>query len=180
MVEYPKTMGEGRGRPLNKLQTTRKGPMKVMEVRDDAYDLLDLVNRKIETVHISRLHPFIYDATMVDPENVAIRDQGEFMVEEIVDALIDHNLPKTEWSFRVRWLGYDETYDEWLDWNELRNVDKLHVYLRKNGLGKYIPRAQQILEDKPLKRKRQEPTIKEPKEENTLEHKKKRVRKHKK
>jgi hypothetical protein len=115
LVEYPKTMGEGRGRPLNKLQTTRKGPMKVMEVRDDAYDLLDLVNRKVDTIHVARLHPFIYDPSMVDPENVAIRDQGEFIVQEIVDALIDHNLPKTEWSFKVRWAGYDESFDEWLD-----------------------------------------------------------------
>ncbi len=73
LVEYPKTMGEG-GRPLNKLQTTRKGPMKVVDAREDAYDLLDLVTRKVNTVHVSRLHPFMYDKLLVDPENVAIRD----------------------------------------------------------------------------------------------------------
>ena len=76
MVEYPITMVEGRGRPLNKLQTTRKGQMKVMEVRDDAYDLLELVSRKIETVHISRLHPFIYDEKMV------IRKMLQFEIKE--------------------------------------------------------------------------------------------------
>jgi hypothetical protein len=127
--------------------------MKVLEVKDDAYDLLDLVSRKVETVHVARLHPFIYDPTMVDPENVAIRDQGEFVVQEIVDALIDQNLPKTEWSFKVRWSGYDESFDEWLDWNEIKNVDKLHEYLRSQNLGRHIPRSQQKLEDKPLKRK---------------------------
>ena len=40
LVEYPKTMGDGRVRPLNKLQTTRKGPMKVIGIDKDAYELL--------------------------------------------------------------------------------------------------------------------------------------------
>ena len=154
LVEYPKTMGEGRGRPLNKLQTILKGPMKVVSVVNDAYELLDLVSRRVDTVHVSRLHPFKYDDTMVDPENVAIRDQGEFIVQDIVDALIDPLLPKTQWSFKVRWAGYDESFDEWLDWNELKSVDKLHDFLRKNNLGMHIPRSCQQLQDKPLKRKR--------------------------
>jgi hypothetical protein len=50
--------------------------MKVVGIQGDAYDLLDLVNRKVDTVHVARLHPFIYDPSMVDPENVAIRVQG--------------------------------------------------------------------------------------------------------
>ena len=70
-----------------------------------------------------------------------------------MDALIDQNLPKTERSFKVRWSGYDETFDKWLDWNEIKNVDKLHEYLRSQNLGRHIPRSQQKLEDKPLKRK---------------------------
>ena len=55
LVEYP-TMGDGRGRPLNKLQTTRKGPMKVIGIDKDAYELLDLVARKVDTVHVARLN----------------------------------------------------------------------------------------------------------------------------
>ena len=137
-----------------------KGPMKVVGIWGDAYDLLDLVNRKVDTIHVARLHAFIYDPSMVDPENVAIRDQGEFFVQEVVDALIDQNLPKTEWSFKVRWAGYDESFNEWLDWNEIKNVDKLHDYLRRNNLGRYIPRSQQKWEDRPMKRKRQE--VREP------------------
>jgi len=88
----------------------------------------------------------------VDPENVAIRDQGEFIVEEIVDAITDSMLPKTQWSFRVRWQGYDERFDEWLDWSELRNVEALHTYLRKHNLARFIPKSGQILEDRPVRR----------------------------
>ena len=61
LVEYPRTMGDGRGRPPNKLQTIRKGPMKVVGFNEDAYEVFDLVNRKVDTVHVARLHPFYYD-----------------------------------------------------------------------------------------------------------------------
>ena len=153
VVEYPKTMGDGRGRPLNKLQTTRRGPMKVIGVDKDTYELLDLVTRCVDTVHVARLFPFIYDPEEIDPENVAIRDQGEFIVEDIVDAIMDKTLPKTQWSFQVRWAGYDESFDEWLDWNQLKSVEALHKYLRRNNLAKFIPKSGQLLEDKPLRRK---------------------------
>ena len=146
-------MGDGRGRPLNKLQTTRKGPMKVIGVDKDTYELLDLVTRCVETIHVARLFPFIYDPEEIDPENVAIRDQGEFIVEDIVDAIMDQSLPKTQWSFQVRWAGYDESFDEWLDWNQLKHVEALHKYLRRNNLAKFIPKSGQILEDKPLRRR---------------------------
>jgi hypothetical protein len=90
---------------------------------------------------VSRIFPFLYDPEVIDPENVAIRDQGEFIVEDIVDALMDRLLPKTQWSFKVRWAGYDESFDEWLDWNEIKNLDKLHDYLRRNNLGNTYQRA---------------------------------------
>jgi len=153
IVEYPKTMGEGRGRPLNKLQTIKKGPMKVVGFEKDAYELLNLVTRTVDTVHVSRIYPFLFDPEVIDPENVAIRDQGEFIVEDIVDALMDRLLPKTQWSFKVRWAGYDESFDEWLDWTQLRDVEALHKYLRRNNLAKFIPKSGQLLEDKPLRRK---------------------------
>jgi hypothetical protein len=152
LVEYPKTMGDGRGRPPNKLQTIRKGPMKVVGFNEDAYEVFDLVNRKVDTVHVARLYPFYYDPERVDPENVAIRDQGEFIVEDIVDAVMDLTLSKTQWSFKVRWAGYDESFDQWLDWNELKNVEALHRYLRRHNYAKFIPKSGQILEDKPIRR----------------------------
>ena len=74
-------------------------------------------------------------------------------MEDIVDALMDKSVPKTQWSFRVRWQGYDESCDEWLDWNQLKHVEALHKYLRRNNLAKFIPKSGQLLDDKPLRRK---------------------------
>ena len=76
LVEYPKIMGEGRGRPVNKLRTTRKGLMRVVSKQEDTYELLDLVSRRVETVYVSRIYPFHFAATKVDPENVAIETRG--------------------------------------------------------------------------------------------------------
>ena len=76
--------------------------MRVVFKQEDTYDLLDLVFRRVETVHVSRIYPFYFDATKVDPENVAIRDQGGIIVDKIVDSIIDRDLSKTTWSFRVR------------------------------------------------------------------------------
>ena len=66
---------------------------------------------------------------------------------------MEQTLPKTQWLFQVRWAGYDESCHKWLDWNQLKHVEALHKYLRRNNLAKFIPKSGQILEDKPLRRK---------------------------
>ena len=52
----------------------------------------------------------------------------------------------------LKFQGYDERFDEWLDWSELRNVEALHTYLRKHNLARFIPKSGQILEDQPVRR----------------------------
>ena len=59
-------------------------------------------------MHVSRLYPFFYDDTRVDPENIALRDSEEYVVESILDDTIDKKIPKRHWQFRVRWNGYNE------------------------------------------------------------------------
>ncbi len=56
-----------------------------MEVNGSDYALQDCITKEIEHVHISRILPFYYDSTQVDPEEIAYRDKGEFEVESIVD-----------------------------------------------------------------------------------------------
>ena len=65
---------------------------------------------------------------------------------------LDLTFSKTQWSFRVRWAGYDESFDQWLDWNELKNVEALHRYLRRHNYAKFTPKSGQILEDKPIRK----------------------------
>ena len=129
----------------------RKGPMKVVERNKDAYSVLDIVSRRIHEVHISRLFPFFYDDTRVDPETIALRDSEEFVVESIIDDTNDTEIPKTQWQFQIRWKGYDESKDTWGSWNSLKHVEALHQYLRANGFSQYIPVSHQKLVDKKQK-----------------------------
>ena len=82
-------------------------------------------------MHISRISPFQYDSTKIDPEAVAFHDKDEFAIDKIIDAEIDLKLSKLNWMFRVRWMGYEDGHDSWLPWIELRHVKALHSYLRE-------------------------------------------------
>ena len=151
LVSYPDTMYTGKGKPPTKLMPIRKGPMKVVEISKDAYTVLDIVSRRTNVVHISRLYPFFYDDTRIDPENIALRDSEEYVVESILDDTIDQKIPKKQWQFRVRWKGYDEEEDTWNSWDSLKHVEAMHVYLRKAGLQQYNPLSHQIPSDKKRK-----------------------------
>jgi len=151
LVAYPDTMYTGKGKPPTKLMPIRKGPMKVLEINKDAYTVLDIVSRRTNVVHISRLYPFFYDDTRIDPENIALRDSEEYVVESILDDTIDQKIPKKQWQFRVRWKGYDEDEDTWNSWDSLKHVEAMHEYLRKAGLQQYIPLSHQIPSDKKRK-----------------------------
>ncbi len=66
----------------------------------------------------------------------------------IVEQLIDHrgNLKRrSELEFRVKWLGYDEEDNTWEPFKFLRQVPRLHDYLRgKKGLNGLIPKEFKI------------------------------------
>ena len=47
--------------------------IKVIGIEKDAYELLDLIARKVDTVHVARLHSFLYDPEVIDPKNVGIK-----------------------------------------------------------------------------------------------------------
>lgn len=155
LVAYPDTL-DGKGRPPTKLMPIRKGPMKILDRNGDSYEVLDLVSRQSDSVHISRIFPFLFDDTRIDPEKIAYRDKEEFEVEQILDDTIDLSLSVRFWRFQIKWKGYDLTEASWLPWDEIKHVGVLHDYLRNKGLGQYLPLSHQRPEDK--KRKKQPTT----------------------
>ena len=61
------------------------------------------------------MKPFIFNADLVDPVDVARRDYMEFL-KWLLKTLIAYrgNLKrKTELEFQVKWFGYDETHNSW-------------------------------------------------------------------
>jgi len=59
-----------KGKPPTKL--ILKGRMEVLELNQDAYTVLDIVSRRNQVMHISRLYLFFYDDIRVDPENIVL------------------------------------------------------------------------------------------------------------
>jgi hypothetical protein len=43
-------------------------------------------------------------------------------------------------SFLVKWLGYDDTYNIWEPWKNVRITDEVYIYLRPNNMEKLIPK----------------------------------------
>ena len=107
------------------------------------YTLKDLVEDKtLPQVHIKRLRPFLYDAEAVDPKAIAAKDKGEYFVEQILEHR-GNPTRKSTMEFKVRWAGYSPDFDTWEPWRGVRDVDKLHEYLRNhddNAIRKLAPR----------------------------------------
>ena len=75
----------------------------------------------------------------MDPQKVVTHDVDEFHIETI----LSHRgrfTSKRNLEFKVRWSGFDESFDTWEPWKNLRNVDKLHDCLSLIGLNNEIPK----------------------------------------
>lgn len=138
LVEYTDSALKGRG-PPHKLMPFKRGPYRVVNHVGTRYTLLDLITNKHEDVLIHKLHPFKYDEATLDPTEVAGRDREEYKVELVLQHEGNPDL-KSTLRFLVKWVGYDDSYNSWVDWKNLRLVDKLHDYLREHGMARHIPK----------------------------------------
>jgi hypothetical protein len=123
LLKYP-------NRPPNKLAGLYRGPMiRVGIDRPDLIKVRDLISNQISLVHVSRLRPFRHptDMTIEEAMNLAAVDLDEFHVEKIVTHSGGGKDPK-KWTFRVRWVGYEEGDDTWLPWSAVKDLEALDVY----------------------------------------------------
>ena len=127
------------GRPLTKTHPRRQGPYVVVNVNGDKYTCRNLVTEACTDFHISRLREFFFDADIVNPQEVALRDTEEFYIERILEHRGDVKRLRSL-EFKVRWLGYDSEHDSWEPWKAVRATEKLHQYLIASNLHKIIPR----------------------------------------
>ena len=127
------------GAPPSQLHIYWRGPMRVVNGENSRYTLFDLITNKEKDYHVSDMKPFIFNADLVDPVDVARRDYMEFFIENVIS--YRGNLKrKTELEFQVKWLGYDETQNSWEPHANLRDSEQLHVNLRQNNLLRLIPK----------------------------------------
>ena len=127
------------GAPPTRLHTSWKGPLRVLSNDQSEYQLLDLITNKKKPYHVSDMKTFQYDPLVTNPVDIARRDYLEFFVEKILGMTGDiKKLNSLE--FHVKWIGYDESYNSYEPWKNLRDVAVLHDYLKANNLQRLIPK----------------------------------------
>jgi hypothetical protein len=135
LVDYPQNM-MGTHRP-HKLMAMRRGPYKVISRKDNTYTICNAATKKIQSKQIHLLRPYYHDPARTDPTKEALKD---YVDQYIVERIISHKgrlARKRELTFQVKWLGFEEITEE--PWETLRDNAVLHVYLRLQGLEKWIP-----------------------------------------
>ena len=129
-----------RDRPPTKFHTQWEGPLRVVGVNKNTYTLQNLVNLKTRDVHVTQLKPFHYDQTETDPEDIARKEAQEFLVESILQ---HRGGPKrSTLEFLVKWTGYDDTYNSWQSWADVRDNSTLNRYLYDNKLRTHLTKEQ--------------------------------------
>ena len=86
------------------------------------------------------MKPFFFDPTHTNPIDIARRDYLEFFIESILQHKGDAKSRKTQLSFLIKWVGYDETYNSWEPYSEVRDTDICHDYLRSHAMANHIPK----------------------------------------
>ena len=128
-----------RSQPETRMHTQWSGPYKVLWHENNEYTLLDLITTRTKKYHVSQLKQFLFNAINTDPTDIARRDQLEFFVEKILEFNGDCS-KVSSLQFKVKWLGYNETYNSWEPWSALRDTEQLHHYLMQVNLQHLIPR----------------------------------------
>jgi len=122
VVTYP-------NRPPHKLLSRYRGPFLVKDrVRDgskesDTYICQDLPTGKVLQFHADRLREYFHpaDSEGLTPLDVAARDKAEY----VIDFISDHRgsaRRKKDLSFKVHWLGYDDSEATWEPYKNLKDT----------------------------------------------------------
>lgn len=127
------------GKRKHKLLPTFTGPFQVLDIKDSAYTLLNLVNKRTIVRPMHLLKQFEYDATRTNPFDIALKDYAD---DYEVEQIINH---RGQWKrhsrmeFRVRWKNYPPEQDTYVPWRNLLHNEFLHQYLRQQNKAGLIP-----------------------------------------
>ena len=145
IVEYPinsYVLVEYRNGPPNSLVTRWEGPMRIVNKMGSKYTLQNLVLSECSDYHVTKLKEFRYDPEITDPSLVANRDVQAWEIDKIITHNGDIHGSRKDLDFLVKWKGYDDIYNRWLPWEEVRQTQQLRNYLRENNFRHLLSRVE--------------------------------------
>ncbi len=158
LAVYRDRHSHGKGRPPHKLMTIKQGPYRVVGHEDNTYKVQHLAHDNVMEFHVTELQPFVYDPARTDPFQVALGDNQEFIVEQVIrHELRDnpHGHKRKHLYLLIKWEGFDESYDSWEPITTLYHLPLIRDYLTANKLTAYIPASFKHQPEKNLKPRRQ-------------------------
>lgn len=124
LVSYP-------DRPPSKLHPKWRGPMLVVAVDGNIYDVEDIVTQEVQQVHIDRLKPYVHDIFDTDLDVATLDNELH-----IVDFIVAHRGSfhrRTKMKFKVRWRGHTADHDTWEPYKNVKNLEALGQYMTANN-----------------------------------------------
>jgi hypothetical protein len=122
-----------------KLHTTMHGPYRVVSKQGAVYTVQHLITNELFDFHASLIREFLYDEEFTNPETVAMIDTEARGITSVQShkwfkpKRIANNL-----MFEIVWD--DKDVPEWTHWNStIGKSEKIHEYLRKNTMVRFIP-----------------------------------------
>jgi Chromo (CHRromatin Organisation MOdifier) domain/Integrase zinc binding domain/Integrase core domain len=123
LLSYP-------SRPPSKLSGLYRGPLVIhRRIRDDIYEVMDLITEKIYQVHISRIKALNLSPNIDRLE--LLRLAGIDHKEYVVESIINHRgnaRDKRNLEFLVRWKGYEPNDDSWEPYDTVKDLMALDDY----------------------------------------------------
>ena len=116
--------------------------MRIVNRIGSKYTLQNLVTDKCSDYHVTKLREFRYDPEITDPRLVANRDYQAWDIDKIITHHGDIYGSRKDLDFLVKWKGYDDMYNRWLPWSEVRQTEQLQTYLQENIFRHLLSRIQ--------------------------------------
>ena len=137
-------------RPPSKLHTFLRGPLRIVNRNGPIYTLENLVKNKLEDFHIKLLHPFKFDAALVDPMEVAQHDEDHFGIVDVLNhRFTSERQNRQDLEFLIQFE--DDPTPIWQPWSaDIRDNEQIHAYLNRTHMRKFIPIKYTYPRDHPL------------------------------
>ena len=137
-------------RPPSKLHTFLRGPLRIVNRNGSIYTLENLVKNKLEDFHVKLLHPFKFDAAIVDPKEVAQHDEDHFGIVQVLNHRFKSaRQNRHDLEFLIEFD--DDSEPVWQPWSpDIRDNEQIHAYLNRNHMRKFIPIKYTYPKDHPL------------------------------